>query len=62
MTADLSDAAAAVLEIVLILLAIAYFWSWTVSSEFPVKSRSLPARVSVIEAERSNPPVYHIYY
>ena len=61
-TQDLTEAAAAIIEIVIILQGLAYTWSWTSASEFPIKSRSLPARVSVMESERSNPPIYYVYY
>ncbi len=60
-TADVSDAATGILEIVLILSGLLYILSWSVSSEFPIKSRTLPARVSVIESERANPPVELLY-
>ena len=57
-TAEFTDVATAVLEIILVLLAVAYILSWTVESEFPIRSKSLPARVSILESERSDPPIY----
>lgn len=55
--ADLTDAAAAILEICLILIALLYIITWTHESEFPIKSRTLPARLSILAAERSDPPL-----
>lgn len=57
-TGYLSDVATAVLELFLVLLAVAYILSWLDVSEFPIRSKSLPARVSILEAERADPPVY----
>ena len=54
---DLTSAAGGILEIIIILMFLMYIASWLDSSEYPLKSGSLPARVSVVEAERADAPL-----
>lgn len=55
--ADMTDAPTAILEICLILIALVYFITWTHESDYPIKSRTLPARLSILASERSDPPM-----
>jgi hypothetical protein len=56
-TSELTDAAAGVLEIVLVLLFLLYIASWVHRSEFPLESKSLPARLTSIQSDLSLPPI-----
>jgi hypothetical protein len=57
-TAGVSDITASICEIILAILLVLYVLSWMHESEFNFRSRSLPARLSCLEAEpSSHPPV-----
>jgi hypothetical protein len=54
---ELTDAPTGILEICLVLAGLVYIGTWMHESEFPIKSETLPARMSSPLIERSVPPL-----
>lgn len=56
-TSEIADASAGILEIVIVVLFLLYIGSWLHESEFPLVSKSLPERLTPLQADLSVPPV-----